>query len=444
MHKLLVVISEFLLLSLACRLSFEILQWISGPQSWDYLIFMPVLCLGWIGISALGRQYDPEYIFDFQEYMRSLPSVVLPQVLVAMMYLFALHMGNYISTFALPFYFLATNLVIGFRWAVSRGYSQRRVVFGKHNIMVVGAGKGAHDLLNFFDGKRMTVNWFEIGPDSLPERLEQLKQHCATVEIDEMYLALPLSASSLISEISEFCDDHHIRWRVASNFELLRDQPVSVHFFDQMPIISLRRDPLASYLNRLLKRFFDILFSAFVLLFVFPPILLIVGTAIKLSSKGPVFFRQMRSGRKNRAFLCFKFRTMRVHQAKEYKQATKDDPRITSVGRFLRKTNLDEFPQFINVLLGDMSVVGPRPHPIKLNELYAPKIYKYEYRHLITPGITGHAQVNGYRGETKDPEEMEKRIEYDNWYIRNWTFGLDILIVFQTVFKTLIGDKNAY
>ena len=128
----------------------------------------------------------------------------------------------------------------------------------------------------------------------------------------------------------------------------------------------------------------------------------------------------------------------------EYRQASRNDPRITRIGAILRRTNIDELPQFINVFLGHMSVVGPRPHPVKLNKMYAPLINKYEYRHLITPGITGHAQINGFRGETRHPGDMEKRIEYDNWYIRNWTLGLDVWIVLKTLIKTAAGDKNAY
>ena len=223
---------------------------------------------------------------------------------------------------------------------------------------------------------------------------------------------------------------------------------VRLHFYDQMPVITLRKDPLASMLNRAMKRAFDIFFSLIMILTVLPVLFLIIGAAIKINSPGPILFMQKRSGRKNRDFTCYKFRTMYVqapeNQQREYQQASKDDPRITAVGKFLRKTNLDEFPQFINVLLGQMSVVGPRPHPPKLNDRYIPLIKNYPFRYFITPGITGHAQVNGYRGETKDPVEMKKRVEYDAWYIQNWTFGLDLKIIFQTVFRMFTKDENAY
>jgi putative colanic acid biosynthesis UDP-glucose lipid carrier transferase len=202
--------------------------------------------------------------------------------------------------------------------------------------------------------------------------------------------------------------------------------------------------PLDKAAHAAAKRVFDLLFSACFLLVCFPWVWLILGIAIKLSSPGAVFFVQERAGKGGRMFRCYKFRSMRTNDDTE--QATANDPRTTRVGRFIRRTNLDELPQFINVLKGDMSVVGPRPHPhpLWLDGRYAPLIDDYMLRYAVKPGITGWAQVSGCRGETKRTEEMEKRVEKDLWYLRNWTFTLDISIILKTIVSMLLGDRKAY
>lgn len=173
-------------------------------------------------------------------------------------------------------------------------------------------------------------------------------------------------------------------------------------------------------------------------------IYLIIGTAIKITSPGPIFFKQKRSGEAGKEFLCYKFRSMRVNKDSDTMQATKNDPRKTKLGNFLRKSNIDELPQFINVLLGSMSVVGPRPHMLKHTEEYSKLVDKYMVRHLIKPGITGWAQINGFRGETKELWQMEGRVERDIWYLEHWTFMLDLYIIYKTVKNAIQGEKAAY
>ncbi|MEL7146237.1 MAG: sugar transferase, partial [Bacteroidota bacterium] len=170
----------------------------------------------------------------------------------------------------------------------------------------------------------------------------------------------------------------------------------------------------------------------------------IIGFLIKLESKGPVFFKQHRNGKGNEKFLCWKFRTMRVNAEADTKQATKDDPRITKIGSILRKTSIDELPQFINVLLGDMSVVGPRPHPVKLNEQFSPKIDRFIQRHAVKPGITGLAQAKGYRGETTQFSAMYGRVKLDRFYVKNWSLILDLKIIILTIFSIIKGQETAY
>ena len=196
--------------------------------------------------------------------------------------------------------------------------------------------------------------------------------------------------------------------------------------------------------NRLIKRLFDIVVSLIAIVIVSATILIPIIIAIKLSSKGPILFKQKRTGYRGREFVCLKFRTMKVNADADTRQATKDDPRKTRVGDFLRKTSLDELPQFLNVLYGNMSVVGPRPHMVKQTDEYRKLINRYMVRHTIKPGITGLAQVSGFRGQTEKLWQMEKRVEYDVKYIENWTFWLDIKIMVRTVLNAVQGEKNAY
>jgi putative colanic acid biosynthesis UDP-glucose lipid carrier transferase len=213
---------------------------------------------------------------------------------------------------------------------------------------------------------------------------------------------------------------------------------------EEIPVISMRTEPLLKFGNQVEKRIFDLVVSTIFLITIFPLLLIFLGLGIKLTSKGPIFFKQKRTGENGTDFYCYKFRTMCVNQDADSKQATKDDSRVTKIGAFMRKTNLDEMPQFFNVFIGNMSIVGPRPHMLKHTEMYSKLIDQYMIRHFAKPGITGWAQVTGFRGETQRLEEMEGRVKRDVWYIENWSFSLDVRIIFMTVFNMFRGDKNAY
>ncbi|HEX8330750.1 MAG TPA: exopolysaccharide biosynthesis polyprenyl glycosylphosphotransferase [Hymenobacter sp.] len=192
------------------------------------------------------------------------------------------------------------------------------------------------------------------------------------------------------------------------------------------------------------KRVFDAVFALLVVIFILSWLLPLLALLIKSESKGPVLFRQLRTGKDNKPFYCYKLRSMHVNKEADHKQASKGDARITKVGAFLRKTSLDELPQFFNVLRGEMSVVGPRPHMVKHTEEYSQMLNDFMQRHTVAPGITGLAQVRGYRGETKEINSMEKRVESDIWYIKNWSLWLDVKIVAMTVFQTIKGHHNAF
>ena len=217
-----------------------------------------------------------------------------------------------------------------------------------------------------------------------------------------------------------------------------------MEYYGYLPILSLRDIPIEDPLNQFIKRAFDIILSIVVIVGILSWLSPILALLIRLESKGPVFFRQKRNGLDYKEFYCYKYRSMRVNPDAHIHQVRKNDVRITKVGKFLRKTSMDELPQFINVLFGEMSVVGPRPHMVSHTHMYAERIDKFMVRHFVKPGITGLAQTSGYRGEVETENDIINRVKYDIFYLENWSLLLDVKIVFQTVFNALKGEDKAY
>jgi putative colanic acid biosynthesis UDP-glucose lipid carrier transferase len=280
-------------------------------------------------------------------------------------------------------------------------------------------------------------------------RIEELNNILKTQVVDEVVIALPNSNHKEIQRCMEICDFNRTKVRILPDLQQYASSAVSVNNIGMMPTISVIDLPLDQWQNKLLKRLFDIVFSLVFFLTIGVILLPLIALFIKLSSKGSVFFKQERWGINNQKIICYKFRTMVQESADldehgKYQQAKKHDPRITWIGKILRQTNLDELPQFLNVLLGNMSVVGPRPHPTPLNLESMHTIDNYMLRHIVIPGISGWAQVNGCRGETKTSEDMQRRVDYDLYYIHRWTFWLDCQIILQTVINIIRGDQNAY
>lgn len=321
-----------------------------------------------------------------------------------------------------------------------KGYNYRRVV-------IVGAGKAGNDIYNFFH-KHPEYGYKCLGffDDAKPHEnrlgsLNELEEYALKNKVDEIYCILSDMKTSKIQELISFADNNIIRLKIVPDFRGIRNYMLDVSFFDKIPVLSIRDFPLDNNANRLLKRSFDICFSVFIILFIFPWVFPIIAIGIKLTSKGPVFFKQLRSGRGNKPFLCYKFRTMTVNEQAHELQAYENDPRITSFGKFLRRTNLDELPQFFNVLIGNMSIVGPRPHMLLHTQKYSREIDKFMLRHFVMGGITGLAQVRGFRGETRELSKMKERLKLDVWYIENWSFYLDIKIIINT-FTSMLTNKN--
>lgn len=262
--------------------------------------------------------------------------------------------------------------------------------------------------------------------------------------IDRLYCGLSSREQATILSIIDYCENHLVHFYNVPSVRNYLHNRMYMSLVGNVPVLSLRQVPLNRTENRVLKRAFDLVFSGFFLCTLFPLIFLLVAVGIKLTMPGPVFFRQKRNGLNDREFYCLKFRSMRVNKDSDKIQATRDDPRKTRFGNFLRSTSLDEIPQFLNVLLGDMSVVGPRPHMLRHTEEYSRLIDKYMVRHFVKPGITGWSQVTGYRGETRELREMEGRVKGDIWYIEHWSFWLDMQIIYKTVMNAVRGEEKAY
>lgn len=263
-------------------------------------------------------------------------------------------------------------------------------------------------------------------------------------KITEIYSTLSPKSYPVLYSLADSAEKSFIRFKFVPDLSEFAGNKCQIDFIEDTAVISLRNEPLADISGQIKKRVFDIVISSLVLVFILSWLIPILAVLIKLDSDGPIFFTQLRSGKNNVPFRVIKLRTLRLNDDADSRQVTRGDSRITRLGRFLRKTNLDELPQFFNVLAGDMSIVGARPHMLKHTTEYAGLHDNYMLRHYAKPGITGWAQVNGYRGEIKEPDQLRKRVEHDIWYTENWNIWLDFKIVALTAIKTLCGDEHAF
>lgn len=327
-----------------------------------------------------------------------------------------------------------------------RGYNYKRVVIvggGLNGINVyneLNSSVYGYKVLGYFDDNKQPLQ-------SLPEYLgntSAVESFCLTEKVDEIFCTLPGSEEAKILSLMNFAEKNLMRFYLVPEIYKYIRRKLVLRFLQSTPVVTIREEPLQSIHNRIIKRAFDIVFSSFIMITVFPLVYIIFGSIIKLTSAGPIFFKQKRTGLGGEIFNCYKFRSMSINEDANSKITVKSDPRVTKIGAFMRKTSIDELPQFINVLKGDMSVVGPRPHMLQQTDLYQKLIDKFMIRHLVKPGITGWAQISGYRGETDTIDKMEGRFKCDVWYIENWSFFLDIKIIFVTIIRLFQGEEDAY
>ena len=346
---------------------------------------------------------------------------------------------KYVTVDEVGFYILWSFLLVGFvKFSIFFLLKKYRILYGGNhrNVIIVGSGKSVEELSEFFttnpDYGYNLVRVFDLKSNKKQELLDS-KIYVVDNKIDEVYASINVLTNNEINDLINFADNNlkTVKFLPDSKNTLLRN--LAVEYYEYIPIISLRTIPLDKEVNKRLKRFFDIVFSLLIIVFLLSWLTPILALIIRLESKGPTFFKQKRNGLNYEEFNCFKFRSMHLNPIADLEQVQKNDPRITKIGRFMRKTSIDELPQFFNVLLGDMSVVGPRPHMVSHTEMYAKRVDKFMVRHFVKPGITGLAQTNGYRGEVETDQDIINRVKYDIFYMENWSILLDLKIIFMTI-----------
>lgn len=417
------------------------------------------LVLVWPTSAAFSDTYDEFRSRNFTFEIGAVVKNVFIQSIAAVVILFFAKHKRLDEAFIVIYPTLLFILLIANKMIVRKVLQlQRKKGMFLRNLLIVGTGElgmsffdilqknpqFGYNVVGFVDDKKNSeLNGFYRG------KIENLDEILSTSEINDVIIALQDYSANKLEEVIKTCENHTTRVKVIPDYFKFMSSKYKFSMFGRFPIVSVREDRLNEFHWRLLKRTFDLGITFFLFLLVFWWLWPIIGFAIKMSSEGPVFFKQERWGRHNQRFIAYKFRSMKIDCPEissegKYMQATKDDPRITKIGSFLRSTSLDELPQFINVLKGEMSLVGPRPHPTPLNIESKNQVYLYMLRHLVTPGLTGWAQIKGHRGETKTVEAMQQRINHDVWYIENWSFWLDVQIILLTVWLMILGDKKAY
>ena len=347
-------------------------------------------------------------------------------------------------------------LVLAAWWVLSRQFVKlyRNHGFNFKRVIVIGGGTVGVRLINEMLADQgygyHIVGFFDNNPKARSASaayqgtLDDVEQFVKTHQVDEMFCAVPdIEDNQNVSRMIRIADNNAVDFYYVPQFGRTVTRQFELQSVGDVPILAVHPYPLKNPINRVIKRAFDLLVSTIVLI-LSPLVIIPVAIGIKLSSPGPIFFVQKRTGYRGQAFNCYKFRTMRINADSDTLQATKGDPRVTKFGNFLRRTSIDELPQFYNVWLGEMSIVGPRPHMVAQTEMYSELIDKYMLRHTIKPGITGWAQVRGFRGQTEELWQMEKRVELDVWYAENWTFFMDLKIIVRTALNAIKGEANAY
>ncbi|MBK0404110.1 undecaprenyl-phosphate glucose phosphotransferase [Adhaeribacter sp. BT258] len=455
--KALNLFTDFFLLNLSLYTCFVI----QNPDKlWEnvsenYHVRFLLVNIMWFISATLNNLYEDIFKRD------SIPTIKLSiQSLVLFIFLvivqrIALPYERFPATLLVAFFILFSTLVLGWKTVFLLIRKPRRwslVKFKK--IVIIGAGSLGVDVYNYINKNRQlgyeVAGFFDDHIPAMPNinpilgKINECLDYVEKNNIAEVYCALPDIAYDKVLALVEEADKRLIRIKLVPDVKDYFKNHYMVELYGHLPVLTPRREPLEDKANEIIKRVFDIAFSLAVTVFLLSWLVPLIAIIIKLDSKGPVFFKQLRSGKDNKPFYCLKFRSMAVNFDADKKQATRNDSRITRVGAFLRKSSIDELPQFINVLFGDMSVVGPRPHMLKHTEDYSQVIDKYMVRHFLIPGITGWAQINGLRGETDENEYMEKRVNADIWYLENWSLLLDLKIIVLTAWQTVRGNEKAF
>ena len=420
-----------------------------------YFRYLTFANSSWLLLSFILRTYALSNILKFENFTKRTIQVYLVWIISILVYLF------FLRELAISRLFIMTTTgSFGFGLLINRfiylgifRYFRNSDLLVK-KIIILGYNNTAKKLANYFEQDGLNVQI--IGYIENEENISELSHYpvlanitdtlrvAKELDIQEIFSTITPEQNNYIYDLMYQSEKECIRFRIVPNLSLFISREVHIEYYGELPILSLRKEPLDDAGNRIKKRMLDMTISLLVTIFILSWLIPLLGLLILLESGSPIFFKQLRTGKNKKPFYCWKFRSMKTNKEADLKQATRNDGRITILGKFLRKTSLDEFPQFFNVLRGEMSLVGPRPHMVKHTSDYSKVVDKYMIRQFIKPGITGWAQINGFRGEITNPDQIKMRVNKDLWYLENWTLWLDIQILFLTIYHVFRGDKNAY
>jgi putative colanic acid biosysnthesis UDP-glucose lipid carrier transferase len=405
--------------------------------------------ISWIVISAISPFYEV-YRFTrltviFTKIVRQLVVFSLVVLSISALWEFDKMTPTRIGQYVLVL-FVCVSLAKYFIYFALQRY---RSDFGGNfrRTIVIGSNGNVINLEHFFKenpeyGYKLHGTMTFQGPNAIS--VEECCRFILEHKIDEIYCSEKELNPDQLNALIDFADNNLKIIKFLPDEKRLSSQSLTRDYYDYIPVVSLRHMPLEIPFNRQIKRGFDILFSLLVMVLLLSWLIPVIGILIKLETKGPILFRQRRNGFNNHEFICYKFRSMILNEEADLIQVTKGDERVTRVGRLLRRSSVDELPQFINVFFGEMSVVGPRPHMVSHSQMYANSVDKFMVRHFVKPGITGLAQIKGFRGEVESADDIINRVKYDIFYIENWSPLLDFKIILQTMYNFIRGDKKAY
>ncbi|NLH61631.1 MAG: undecaprenyl-phosphate glucose phosphotransferase [Ignavibacteriales bacterium] len=446
------IFTDLLLLNLSFILAGILAQSLELFLTKSFLfILLFILNLIWIFVAnSLNFYNDHLKLFAFQ--LTSLLKLIVFQAITSILFIFIVKEGFFTRNFILLYSFFLLILL-----------SLRHIFFKKvmtilrkkgksiKKVLIIGGGKVGREMGNLIsanpDFGYIVLGYldnYSSDPDVLGT-LDQINEFIPSV--NEVFISNSDAPTESIDTIVKTCNKNAVGVHIIPDYFRFVSKKFQISTLGNIPVISVRSIPLEEFQWRFVKRTFDVITSILATVLILSWLIPVVALIIKLNSKGPICFKQKRIGRHNRTFICYKFRTMFIApDSDKFIPVSENDSRITSVGKFLRKFNLDELPQFINVLKGDMSVVGPRPHAVLYNEQYKEFIEEIRLRNLVKPGISGWAQIHGLRGDDPNPVKNEqliiKRIEFDIWYIENWSFTLDLQIIFLTIWRAIKGDAT--
>ena len=351
------------------------------------------------------------------------------------------------SKLIIEYILIVIFLITIFKIAIYFLLKKYRIIFNGNlrRVVIIGLNKKTDLLRKYFDdnpdyGYKL-VKIFNL-KDNIS--IDSITEYISKNEIDEIYSSVTEINNEELVKLIDYADNNLKILKFLPDNKEIYSKKLDFTYYGYLPILSLRNIPIDEPINQFIKRSFDILFSLIVIIGILSWLTPILGLIIKVESRGPIFFKQKRNGLDYKEFYCYKFRSMRPNPEAHIHQITKGDPRVTKIGKFIRKTSIDELPQFMNVLRGEMSVVGPRPNMVSNTQMYAEKIDKFMVRHFVKPGITGLAQVSGFRGEVENDNFIINRVKYDIFYLENWSIIMDLRIVIRTIYNALGGEEKAY